>query len=193
MRKKMTVLCLAILLVGGMSFAQATKRPLDKGTFNVGGSISFSSSSGDFYGDDAISTFALAPSARYFIIDGLAVGVDLLLNTESEGNYTDTTIGIGPVVAYMFDVNSPTLYPYVGAGVAIGSNKHSRSGAYSYENTTSAFIFKFAGGVAFMVKPNLAVLAELGYSVESYKGEDWDKSEGGGTFSFSVGLSAFIK
>ncbi len=186
MRKRMLVLYLAVLLVGGLSFAQVQQRPLDKGTFNVGGAISFTSSSGEFYGDDAISSFSLMPAVRYFVIDGLAVGLDLLLQTNSAGEYTDTTFGIGPTVAYMFDVNSPTFYPYVGAGVVYGSNKQSWD-RYS----TTGFIFKFAGGVAFMLNPNLAVLAELGYAIESYKYGEWD-AESGGTFSLSIGLSAFI-
>ncbi|MCX6566329.1 MAG: outer membrane beta-barrel protein [Candidatus Aminicenantes bacterium] len=187
MRKKTMVLCLTILLVGSMSFAQAKKRPIDKGSFNVAGAVSFSSSSGEFYGDEAISSFSLMPSARYFVIDGLAVGLDLLLQTDSDGNDTETTFGLGPAVAYMFDVNSPSIYPYVGVGVAFGSHSASWS-RYS----TTALIFKLGGGVAFMVKRNLALLAELGYSIESYKYELWDKAESGGTFSVSLGLSAFI-
>jgi hypothetical protein len=187
MRKKAMVLCLMILLVGGVSFAQVKKRPMDKGTFNVAGGVTFSSSSGDFYGDEADSVFSLTPSARYFIIDGLAVGLDFLLQTNSDGEDSETTVGVGPAVAYMFDVNSPSIYPYVGTGVAFGSYSRSWS-----KYTTTALIFKLAGGVAIMVKPNLALLAELGYSIESYNNEYWDESEGGGTFSFSLGLSAFI-
>jgi len=45
--------------------------------------------------------------------------LDLLLQSDSEGDDTETTFGLGPVVVDMFDVNSlriPILFPYGAAG-----------------------------------------------------------------------------
>jgi len=178
---------LVVFMVAGLvSMASAQKQPIDKGSFNIGGSFSLSTASGDLYGDESVTSIAFLPGVRYFVINNLAVGVDLMVQSESYGEDSDTTFGIGPVVAYFFRIKSDKIYPYIGAGFAYASNSQS---GHTY--STTGFQIRFGGGAAIMVKPNLAVIAELIYAIESMSYGSWP-SESGGRLMFSVGLGAFI-
>jgi hypothetical protein len=174
------------MMIGLVSTAAAQKGPIDRGSFNIGGSFSLSFGSGGLYGNDTISNISLIPSFRYFVFNGLAVGVDLLLQRNSNGDSWDTTFGIGPAVAYFFRVGSDKIYPYVGTGFTYGSNSKSWS-TYS----TTGFRIRFGGGAAIMLKPNVALIAEAMYAIESMSYGN-DPSESGGFFTFSVGVAVFL-
>ena len=183
---KTKLFLVVVMVIGLVSAAAAQKRPIDKGSFNIGGSFSLSIGSGELYGEDTITNISLIPSFRYFVLNGLAVGVDLLLQRNSNGDDSDTTFGIGPAVAYFFRVGSDKIYPYVGTGFTYGSNSQSWS-TYS----TTGFRIRFGGGVAIMLKPNVALLAEAMYAIESMSYGSYP-SESGGYFTFNVGVAVFI-
>jgi len=183
---KTKLFLVVVLLIGLASMVSAQKRPIDKKSMNLGGAFTLTTASGELYGDNSVTNISLVPSFRYFVANGLAVGVDLLFQSESSGDNTESTFGIGPVIAYFFDVKSDKVYPYVGVGIGYASISQSWSN-YS----TTGFQFRFGGGAAFMLKPNLALFAEAMYAIESLAYGDYD-AEGGGRLMFTVGLAAFI-
>ncbi|MGB8951193.1 MAG: outer membrane beta-barrel protein [Candidatus Aminicenantales bacterium] len=166
--------------------ASAQTSPIDKGSINIGGMLSFQSYSGDLYGD-GMSTTLLMPGFRYFIMRGLAVGADLMLIRQSGDDWSDTTTGIGPTVAYFFNTKSDQFYPYVGLRLQYYCLSSSWN---SHSDSMTGFDFGFGGGLAYMLKRNVAVTAEVGYHIQSlsYEGE----SESGSVLSFMVGLAVFL-
>jgi len=172
------------------SAAQAQNGPIDKKSFTLGGSISILSKSGDLYGDEVQTTISFEPGFAYFIMRGLAVGADLMYQRESSGNSSSTIVGIMPKVAYFFDAGNK-FYPYLGAAFGYAAETSSWSGPYSSSSTSTGFLFLGAGGVAYMLKPNLAIFVELNYQILSMTPEHGD-TESGGTLAFRIGLTAFI-
>ena len=86
--KKIIIISLFIF-----SSALLAQSPLVKGTYSIGGNISFSSSSEDGE-DNSSSIFNVAPKIGYFFIDNIYTGSSLLYNYYSRGEHSNSTYGI---------------------------------------------------------------------------------------------------
>lgn len=186
MTKKKAIMAVGsslLLLVFLAATASAQSSPNDKGSINIGGMFSFDSYGGEWWGDDGYTQMMIVPSFRYFIIPGLAVGADLMVNRWDEGDWAETMLGIGPAVAYMLKTSNENLYPYAGAKLLLIRDSWDGSSA-------SGFDIGFGGGLAYMLAKNVAVTAELNYHIQRWSWEG--ESEGGHLLSLSVGLAVFL-
>lgn len=167
-----------------------SKSPLDKKSISVGGSFSFESKGGDFYltaGGSRRTTFLFTPSARYFIMRNLGVGIDFTYLRTTAGAANTSQFGIGPAATYYFRVLGDKLYPYVNLGALYSTCKLKTN----WPSAASGFGFRFGGGVACMLGKKLAVIAELNYNLHFLKREDMD-SETGNIFAIAIGLATFL-
>lgn len=194
-RNKIIILNLIVFLLFFLSSTiQAenvkSENPLDKGSISVGGSFSFESKGGEFYltaGGDRRTTFLFTPSARYFIMRNLGVGIDFTYLKTTAGEANTSQFGIGPAATYYFRVLGDKFYPYVNLGAFYSTCKLKTK----WPSAASGFGFRFGGGLAYMLGKKSALIAELNYNLQFLKREDMD-SETGNIFTITIGLATFF-
>lgn len=208
--KKLFVLS-ALALVG-LANAQT-----EKGSWVVGGSttLGFNSANTKYKYDGnstdgpKVSTFTITPSVGYFVIDKLAIGIDLgytSLTTKMEDTFMGTnysakttlsTFSILPTATYYFKSDSKVL-PYIGAGAGYSTSKEkfTQTGTDSndYEDNLNGFAWKGKGGIVFLVTPSIGI--DLGVSYMGTNGkydDDSDAKVQTNTFGVNAGISVFLK
>lgn len=119
-------------------------------------------SKSDSYESDASKnlTLNLSPKAGYFVIDNLAVGLDirfsLIASNLGEDSRTTTMITAGPFVRYY--VPTSNVLPFAELGCSFGS-----------QSTTTIIQYGGGIGVAVPIKERVMVDAMLGYLGTYYK------------------------
>ncbi|CAI9685985.1 porin family protein [Elizabethkingia anophelis] len=192
------------LLIGAFALLGfAASAQTEKGSWVVGGStsIGFNNVSTKVKSDNTtfdgpkVNTFTIAPSAGYFVIDKLSVGLDLAYTnatTKYDGaKTTSNTFAILPTATYYFTDNS-VIKPYLGAGIGYASNTEKEEyRGKSNEYTVDGFAWKVKGGFAYFFTPSIA--ADLGLSYSQFSNKDNGVRTNVNTFGVGVGLSVFFK
>lgn len=173
----------------------------EKGSWFFGGdtSLGFNSVSaqaqndGKDVGDIAtISKFSFKPSANYFVIDKLSVGLGILFesSTEKEGKYKDksSTFAFIPTVTYFFKSDSK-LVPFIGAGAGLMSLSMGDSDA----EKSNGFAFGANGGLAYFLNNSVSLNLGLSYLNSSLKNKKYEKVKvKTGTLGVTVGFGIFL-
>ncbi|MCT4120210.1 OmpW family outer membrane protein [Elizabethkingia anophelis] len=181
----------------------AASAQTEKGSWVVGGStsIGFNNVSTKVKSDNTtfdgpkVNTFTIAPSAGYFVIDKLSVGLDFAYTnatTKYDGaKTTSNTFAILPTATYYFTDNT-VIKPYLGAGIGYASNTEKEEyRGKSNEYTVDGFAWKVKGGFAYFFTPSIA--ADLGLSYSQFSNKDNGVRTNVNTFGVGVGLSVFFK
>ncbi|PKK84537.1 MAG: hypothetical protein CVT49_02895 [candidate division Zixibacteria bacterium HGW-Zixibacteria-1] len=189
--KRLFVLGLMAALFAVTAAAQET--PIDKGSMILGGTVTFQSYSGDLYNNqngDGEKIFAFMPSFGYFIAPGVVIGADLIYHSDSQGDWSGSIFGIGPMVGYYFNTNKErteikgSMYPYVK-----GTFQYLKSGGDYVDETNTAF----GGSVGINYMLSNAVAVDFGINVmsatEDLEGYD---SLSGTVITIGAGMQAFI-
>lgn len=200
MKKAIIILAMALLVAATVSSAEG---PVDKGSMIVGGEVSFSSQGGDAYENDdgdGVTNIGFSPFLAFFVAPSIAVGGEILYEKSSQGDYSQSTFGVGPTVAYFFNLDATrtevkgTVYPYVQAFFKYA--KYTSGPGYDFKRTVTYFGGK--GGIMYMLTEHWAVNTNLYYQSENYKQtepevpEGEDDSVSGNTLGFNVGVTAFL-
>ncbi|ATL42080.1 outer membrane beta-barrel protein [Elizabethkingia sp. HX WHF] len=192
------------LLIGAFALLGfAASAQTEKGSWVVGGStsIGFNNVSTKVKSDNTtfdgpkVNTFTIAPSAGYFVIDKLSVGLDLAYTnatTKYDGaKTTSNTFAILPTATYYFTDNT-VIKPYLGAGIGYASNTEKEEyRGKSNEYTVDGFAWKVKGGFAYFFTPSIA--ADLGLSYSQFSNKNNGVRTNVNTFGVGVGLSVFFK
>ncbi|KFC34911.1 porin family protein [Elizabethkingia anophelis] len=192
------------LLIGAFALLGfAASAQTEKGSWVVGGSTSIGfnnvstkvKSGNTTFDGPKVNTFTIAPSAGYFVIDKLSVGLDLAYTnatTKYDGaKTTSNTFAILPTATYYFTDNS-VIKPYLGAGIGYASNTEKEEyRGKSNEYTVDGFAWKVKGGFAYFFTPSIA--ADLGLSYSQFSNKDNGVRTNVNTFGVGVGLSVFFK
>lgn len=180
----------------------------EKGSWVVGGSttIGFNSvgtkikADGESYDGPKVSTFNFTPSVGYFVMDKLAIGLDLGYTSitskytddyyREEEKVTNSVFSILPTATYYFNSGTKVL-PYLGAGIGYGSNKE------KYDNvsyTVDGLMWKAKGGIAYLITDKVAVDLGVSFNQFSNKEEEagYDYKTVINTFGVGAGLSIFL-
>lgn len=149
------------------------------------------------------STFSITPSVGYFVMDKLAVGIDLGYTTNTtkyEGSKsTVSSFSVMPNATYYF-ANGSKLVPFLGAGIGYASIKNSESVDFmgisgDDSTTTDGLAWKVKGGVTYMATQSLGI--NLGVSYDQFSNKETyynvDVRSNVNTFGVNVGFSYFIK
>lgn len=197
-----------VLVAGAIALFGLSNAQMTKGDWVISGNtgIGFNNIDtktkveGQSYDGTKISTFSVTPSVGYFVIDKLAVGIDLgftSITTKEDGDKsTLSNFSVMPTATYYF-ANSSKLVPFLGAGIGYASNKtkETYAGGGSDEYTADGLAWKVKGGVTYMATQSLGI--NLGVSFdqfsnkESYFGTEFKNTVN--TFGVNVGFSYFIK
>jgi len=196
-----------ILLAGAVALFGLSNAQMTKGDWVFSGNTGLGFNSidtktkveGQTYDGAKVSTFSVTPSVGYFVIDKLAVGIDLgftNLTTKEDGDKTTiSSFSVMPTATYYF-ANSSKLVPFLGAGIGYASNKTKETFAgTSTEYTADGLAWKVKGGVTYMATQsfgiNLGVSFDQFANKETYFATEYKNTVN--TFGVNVGFSYFIK
>ncbi|OBW42353.1 OmpW family protein [Chryseobacterium sp. MOF25P] len=200
-----------LLLAGAIALCGLSNAQMSKGDWVISGNtgMGFNNVNTTFKAEGQsedgpkVSTFSVTPSVGYFVIDKLAVGIDLgftTATTKYDGEKTTTTsFAVMPTATYYF-ANDSKFVPFLGAGVGYASVKNKASVDFmgvseSEEVTTDGLAWKVKGGVTYMATQSLGINLGVGFdqfsNKESYEGIDLKTKVS--TFGVNVGFSYFIK
>ncbi|MEC5158140.1 OmpW family outer membrane protein [Chryseobacterium sp. MP_3.2] len=161
-----------MFLVGAVALFATMNAQTEKGSWVVGGSttLGFNSVSTKYSAgnnsesDPKISTFTITPSVGYFVIDKLAVGLDLgytsISTKDDNENVSVSTTSVLPTATYYFK-SASNLIPYLGAGIGYASQKTEYG---SEDLTLDGFAWKAKGGLVYLINQNVGVDLGLGYN-----------------------------
>ena len=183
---KYVVTLFAVLAIASSASAQGYA--IDQGALVLDGTVSYSSDGGDLYEDadgNRVNTALVNPSVLYFVAPGLAIGGELYVENASQGDFSLTTIGVGPEITYFFGGPESTVYPYVSAGLAYASLSSDFFDA-------SGIGFGFGAGAAFMLTNSVAITAGGSYDILNLSVDQVDETESGNTFRLEIGVAAFL-
>jgi len=200
-----------LLLAGAVALFGLSNAQMTKGDWVVSGNTGFGfnnvtttvKAGGQSADGPKVSTFSITPSVGYFVIDKLAVGIDLGLTsatTKYEGTKaTTTSFSVMPTATYYF-ANDSKFVPFLGAGIGYASVKNKGEMnvlgvSASDETTTDGLAWKVKGGVTYMATQSLGI--NLGVSYDQFSNKqtimNTDVKTNVKTFGVNVGFSYFIK
>ncbi|MEL6809709.1 MAG: outer membrane beta-barrel protein [Bacteroidota bacterium] len=200
-----------LLVLAAILLPFALTAQTEKGGFVIGGDVGlgFNAEKIQLKSDNTDVTlqkntnFALAPGAGYFVIDNLAIGVEipviLISEKEEEGNgeFKSTTFLFSPFARYYFTTGN--VKPFVEGNVGIGSS-NSETTLSTFEGTIeskdSVFAYGFEGGVAIFIADNISLDLGVGFSSTQNKPKDNNEINARvirSGFGFNAGFSFFLK
>lgn len=210
--KKISILIVLIAFSFSLSKAQIGKGRVFLGvssTYGLAGTgsdlttIGFSTmkSKSDTYGtSDAVktTTFNLIPKVGYFVIENLAVGIDVNVATssEKEGDYknTQTLLSAGPFVRYY--IPTEKVWPFAELGGSLGSLKNKYdSGTSDSESKSSANSIWGGAGIAVPVGNHVTFDGLVGYksiTVKDKENNDDNYRTIMGTVGIEVGITILL-
>lgn len=185
--KKLTLI--AALAFFGTANAQtetATTLPTAKGNWIIGGStnLGFNSNkatqkSGDYSVDgQKTTTFNVTPTVGYFVIDNLAVGLNLGYEVQKQdasydfnqtAKVTNTVFSVIPSVTYFIEADSKA-FPYISAGAGYAAIK--TKVASTETQNDNYFVWGGKAGLAYFITPSIAIDLGLNYQQLSTKYEE---------------------
>jgi hypothetical protein len=187
------------LLLSGAAFAQG---PIDKGSLQLGGGISFQSWGGDLYenGDgDGETDIEFNPFVNYFITNGLAIGGEIQFFSASQGDAKASGFGIGPQISYYFNVGQATetkgrIFPYIGASFTYLSTTSNGGDPTDVDIKFSGTEIGLFGGADYMLNNYVAVFGQLEYDMHSLKMKEpvEGDSESGTVMQLFTGFTFFL-
>lgn len=185
MKRLFTVLAI-VLLVSAATFSQDF---CQKGTWELGGSVGFSSSTPVYNGNtgDASSTFQLSPQAGYFITDNFELGLIPL-------QYVSYKVGSSSIAQFNFLV-APTwnfdsktnVYPYVQGLLGYGTISAGSS------SSLSGLDYGLQGGVKIEVAKSSLINIGLSYVMTNRTPSGVTGRYGSNDLKLVAGFSVFIK
>jgi hypothetical protein len=153
-----------IAALSAISFAGFSQT--SKGTWLVGGTAGFTSSK---YGDAKMSSINFSPNAGYFLINNLAVGLDVQVGSETSNSgvsgasdYKTSSTFFGPNVRYYFTSLGKNAKLFGSGQYAFGSTKDG-------SDKISATAWGLSAGPAFFLNKNVALEVTVGYSSAKVK------------------------
>jgi hypothetical protein len=192
------ILALTLVFLCGSAFAKSS--PINAGRKMLSGNFVFSSMGGDLYESldgDRATLIEFCPSVNYFVIPHLAVGGKLSVARASQGDSSDTSLGIGPQLLYFIGDTEPrdyyegVIYPFLGASLLYTRNTAKMEWlGETTESTDSLITIGLGGGVCVMLSDTIGFVLEANLAIDNMKPEEGD-SIGGNRINLLAGIAAF--
>jgi len=168
---KKILLSLVLLSVFFVAKAQT-----GKGDWMIGGSFRLNTS-------DNNTEIALTPDAGIFIINNLALGVNLGFVYLKAGDVKVTSFGIGPFARYYF--TDAKVRPILHGNLNFMSRKTEIAGVPSTTNNITSYFL--GGGAAIFISDQVSIDGLMGYANSKVK-----NSSGNGGFALSIGFQIYL-
>ncbi len=189
MKKVLLFVFAALVLFSNSSFSQKNKFA-KKEQWEIGGTISFTNMTNVSNGNsgDSYSVFRLAPTAGYFVVDCVELGVLIDFTSYKYGggsSYHDYSLYFAP--AYNFRTNSIS-YPYVQGQIGFtGLSSGNSSG-----EDLSGLAWGVEGGVKLNVVGNGLAKIGINYSQRTLNKSTYTSRSGYNTVSIVLGVGIFF-
>jgi hypothetical protein len=188
--KKVLAIVTIIFLVLFISACNVHAQYAKKNIIELGGSISYSSTTAVANGttaSESTSLFLFQPYANYFIFDGFSVALSPGITVISPAGATESTKGyaIFLVPGYTFDMKS-NLFPYAQAMVGYTALKQAGT-------DLSGISFGAQAGVKMIVGNSGAISFGLSYILANLSPSGASSRSGYNSFAFTMGYSIFFK
>lgn len=176
MKKLLTVV--SALVLGTTAMAQT-----DQGgwMFGAGSNLGFTSGKENSDQEDAVSNIFLDVRAGYFVIDNLAIGLDLGYSSVSSGGVSGNELGVGPYLRYYLMENK--LFGELGYRIG--------SASFDGESQGSTGALGIGVGYAAWLNDNVTIEPMLKYSMLSTKPEEGD-SYSGSAFGVMINFGIYL-
>jgi hypothetical protein len=178
MKKLLFTFLLAFVFTMGWSQEYAT----DKGAKFFGLSGSFSSQSGDLYGD-GYTTLNINPSLNYLVAKNFFIGGSLEFMHQSQGGISASAIGIGPQLGVFFTNQESKVFPYLSTGIKY----YSISGSGTSISGTN---ISLGVGMVIPVQKHIGITFDCSYHIQNLKTSGVSVS--GNILTIGVGILGFI-
>ncbi len=155
---------------------------VSQGAWMAGGSAGFSSSKQDGAGNST-TTIDVIPSAGYFIMDNLGVGINVTYSSTSLNNSTLTSLAFGPWARYYVIPNA-----FAQSGYNMGTNKI--SGDFGKATTKNSSMYLGVGYSAWLSN-SVALEPMVYYNIQKEKDESNDPVRTN-SFGLNIGFQVFI-
>lgn len=176
---KKILVAVSALVLGTTAMAQT-----DQGTwmFGAGSNLGFTSGKVDNDQEDATSNLDLNVRAGYFVIDNLAIGLDVSYGSESTGGVSSTTMGVGPYLRY-----------YLMESKLFGEAGYQfQSASFDGDNLGSGSALGIGAGYAAWLNDNVTIEPMVKYNMTSFKPEGADESAKGGNFGVMINFGIYL-
>ena len=183
------VIILLLLIFSGSSLVYSQDYTIDKGAIIISGIGSFSSRGGELFEDfegNRLTTIMLMPTINYFVASHLFIGGGVAFTRQSQGDDSQSKIGIGPTLGYAIGQAESKNYPYLAAGIRYYSL------GFVFGESMSGTDIVIGAGLIATVTENLGIIIEAGYHIMNLKYENSIKSESGNIISVGVGVAGLI-
>jgi outer membrane protein len=153
--KKLLSIC--VLAAGIASYAQAQTTA---GNMMIGGTFGYRSEKEEQPLEDTkTNTLTFAPQFGYFVADNLAVGANLILESEKVEDDKTTTLFFEPFGRYYMFTSNDKFAFYAEAGLGFGSQKFEPDGGDEVKG--SIFRFRISPGFSYFFNEKWALDMEL--------------------------------
>jgi len=181
----------SVFIVFLFSITLIAQTPFEKGTYNLNGSLSFSSQSYEG-GSDNLDILTFNPQVGYFVGENFSLGLSLSYVNISLANSESTTLGIGP--SFRFYLHSErTIKPFFSLGYSYTESSNS-----SNKEKVIGTQFIITGGFDYFITSNVALETTISYMLNnekfpnSYKYYYKSLTQKSKTFLIGFGVNYFI-
>lgn len=149
-----------------------------------------------------VSILTITPSVGYFVMDNLAIGLDLnytstrttvkINELDLDYDSTNSTLSLLPNATYYFPTGS-NFRPYLGAGIGIGSTK-AMNPLTDEESTASGLLWGAKGGFVYLLNNSVGLDFGLSYNnlTTSETIQNIKVTTTTGNFGVNAGISVFF-
>ena len=128
------------------------------------------------------SQFEFSPSVGYFLINALAIGARMAVQSEKLGNNRVNDFGFGPYARYFFGSNK--VMPFFEGNAEFSNRKYQTGSVSSKEQAFSVF---GGGGISVFLNESVALEGVLGYKNTRMKNQS-----GYGGLNLRIGFQVYI-
>jgi hypothetical protein len=165
-------LILLLSLVFSLNAFSQVDKPITKGNIMLsgGGTISYSKIKSEYSSsssNNSLFSISLTPGFSYFIIDNLAIGLNVTMGYNGAKNNQFYTLGVGPLVKYYFN-NGLFLNAEIGYNYTRGIN-HT-------DGVIKFFSLKPGVGYAFFLNQKVSLEPSISYEFRNIKTDNIDIS-----------------
>ena len=198
-----TMIISVILIVFSTGLLSAGESPISKGAKLAGGSLAYTSRSGDLWengNNDRLTITEGQPVFMFFIAEGFAAGIVGLSQKLSQGKQERSVFGLGPEIQYYFDPQKEEdkfkgkFLPFVSFGATYLTATKNFGSAGETTKEYSGFSIRGKGGVVYMMSNSIGMTIGLSYSYDKLKQTEPEETNSlnGGSFMIEYGFTAFI-
>ena len=187
-----SIFLLVVILFGTNSIQGQEDTPSELGAISKGKNMimvtgGFSSIDDDA-GSDRTTEFDLNLDYRVFLLNGLALGIDISQERDIQGDYNSNLIRLGPEVAYFFGKPDKPVIPFVSATFGFLSLSDN---AFLSDNPITGNRYNFGVGILFNSSKRVGGVMQLSFQEDIFKENSQQYKLNYTTLSMGLSISLF--